>query len=222
MTKPAPAAPRLKLPLRPADVRGLSRLGVDAVVGVTDLVEAMHHTIASISGITGKAPAGRPSGITGFVYRAVRGTTRTVGHGLDVLWGALPFDTATSTPEREAFVAALNGVWGDHLVDTGNPLAIPMSLRIGGRPYRHALANARPTGKLLVLVHGLTMNDLQWSRRGQSLDRARPTVVSTTVRRAARCTPISTTTGSTDLSTPSRRFCDGRTIGTVASRSVST
>ncbi|HEX5682802.1 MAG TPA: alpha/beta hydrolase [Ideonella sp.] len=166
MTKPAPGAPRLKVPLRPADVRGLSRLGVDAVVGVTDLVETMHHTIASVSGITGRAPDGRPSGITGFVYRAVRGTARTVGQGLDVLWGALPFDTATSTPEREAFVAALNGVWGDHLVDTGNPLAIPMSLRIGGRPYRQALANARPTGKLLVLVHGLAMNDLQWSRRG--------------------------------------------------------
>jgi len=166
MTKPAPAAPRRKVPLRPADLRGLSRLGVDAVVGVTDLVESVHHTIASITGITGKAPAGRPSGITGFVYRAVRGTTRTVGQGLDALWGALPFDTVASTPEREAFVAALNGVWGDHLADTGNPLAIPMAFRIGGRPYQQAIVDANPTGKLLVLVHGLTMNDLQWSRRG--------------------------------------------------------
>lgn len=165
MTNTPPAAPRLKLPLRPADLRGLSRLGVDAVVGVTDLVEAMHHTIASFTGIAGQAPAGRPKGITGFVYRAVRGTTRTIGDGLDALWGALPFDTRLSTPEREAFVAALNGVWGDHLAGTGNPLAIPMSLRIDGRPYREALP-ATVTGKLLVLAHGLTMNDLQWSRRG--------------------------------------------------------
>jgi len=166
MTKPSTTVRRLKVPLRPADLRGLSRLGVDAVVGVTDLVESMHHTIVSVAGITGKAPAGRPSGITGFVYRAVRGTTRTVGQGLDALWSALAFDTAASTPEREAFVAALNGVWGDHLADTDNPLAIPMAFRIGGRPYQQALPDANPTGKLLVLVHGLTMNDLQWSRHG--------------------------------------------------------
>jgi pimeloyl-ACP methyl ester carboxylesterase len=172
MTKPSTAVRRLKAPLRPADLRGLSRLGVDAVVGVTDLVEAMHHTIASVTGIIGQAPAGRPSGITGFVYRTVRGTTRTVGQGLDTLWRALPFDTVTSTPEREAFVAALNGVWGDHLADTGNPLAVPMAFRIGGQPYRQALASARPTGKLLVLVHGLAMNDLQWSRRGHDHGRA--------------------------------------------------
>jgi len=166
MTPPTRAARRLKVPLRPADLRGLSRLGVDAVVGVTDIVETVHHTIASISGITGRAPAGRPSGITGFVYRTVRGTTRVVGQGLDTLWSKLPFDTSGSTPEREAFIAALNGVWGDHLADSGNPLAVPMSFRIGGRPYREALPHAAPTGKLLVLVHGLAMNDLQWSRRG--------------------------------------------------------
>jgi len=164
-TAPAePPVPRFRLPLRRADLRGLSRLGVDGVVGVTDLVEAMHHTIASLPGIVGPAPAGRPTGITGFVYRAVRGTTRAVGRGVDALWGALPFDTTASSPEREAFIAALNGVWGDHLADSGNPLAISMSLRIGGRPYREAVD--APTGRLLVLVHGLAMNDLQWARRG--------------------------------------------------------
>lgn len=170
MTPNPPAVPRARLPLRAADLRGLSRLGVDAVVGVTDVVEAMHHTIASVPGIVGPAPAGRPSGITGFVYRTVRATTRTVGRGLDALWAAVPFDTTASTPEREAFVAALNGVWGDHLADTGNPLAITMSLRVGGRPYREALAT--PTGRLLVLVHGLAMNDLQWTRRGHDHGRA--------------------------------------------------
>jgi pimeloyl-ACP methyl ester carboxylesterase len=48
-----------------------------------------------------------------------------------------------------------------------------MSLRIGGRSYEAALR--APTGKLLVLVHGLAMNDLQWMRRnhnhGQALAR---------------------------------------------------
>jgi pimeloyl-ACP methyl ester carboxylesterase len=159
------SAPRLSspIPFKPSDLRGLSRLGIDAVVGVADLVESMHHTIASRAGIVGPGPAGRPSGVTGFVYGTVRGTTRLVGRGLDAVLAAAAVDTGASTPEREAWIAALNGVWGDHLEASGNPLAIRMSLRIGGRPYEQALDAA--TGKLLVLVHGLAMNDLQWTRR---------------------------------------------------------
>jgi hypothetical protein len=161
------------LPLRGSDLQGLSRLGVDATLGITDLVEAMHHTIASGSFIVGPGPSGRTSGITGLVYRAVRGTTRVVGMGLDAALGALTRQAGEtpSTPRREAVLAALNGVWGDHLAHTGNTLAIPMALRLGGRPLAlDALAIAAqvpaPRRKLLVLAHGLCMNDLQWCRGG--------------------------------------------------------
>ena len=164
------AAPRAPIPLQLADLRGLSRLGIDAVVGVTDLVESMHHTITSRPGIVGRRPAGRPAGITGFVYRAVRGTTRAVGQGLDALLAAVPSHTGPSSPEREAFLAALNGVWGDHLAETGNPLAITMSLRSGSQPY--VAAPLAPSRKLVVLVHGLAMNDLQWTRRNHDHGRA--------------------------------------------------
>jgi pimeloyl-ACP methyl ester carboxylesterase len=61
-------------------------------------------------------------------------------------------------------VAALNGVCGDHLAASGNPLAIPMTFRVHGRPLQGPPANA--TGRVLVLVHGLAMNDLQWTRKG--------------------------------------------------------
>jgi pimeloyl-ACP methyl ester carboxylesterase len=76
-----------------------------------------------------------------------------------------------TSPEREAVIGALNGVLGDHLAATGNPLAIPMQLRRDGQPLtlaRGALAAAIPqaTSKLLVLVHGLCTNDLRWSRKG--------------------------------------------------------
>ncbi|RVT53369.1 alpha/beta hydrolase [Rubrivivax albus] len=156
------------LPLRPADLRGLSRLGVQAVLGVTHIVEAMHHTVLSRPHPLGQRPAGRTGGITGFVYGAVRGTTRVVGAGLDGLLRVLPGGLAATGPRREAFVAALNGVVGDHLADSGNPLAIPMRLRIGGRPWRDALATtaATPSRRVLVLVHGLAMHDGQWHRRG--------------------------------------------------------
>ena len=54
-----------RAPLRAADLRGLSRLGVDATVGVTDLVEAMHHTIAARIGVARRSPEGRTSGQNG-------------------------------------------------------------------------------------------------------------------------------------------------------------
>jgi len=173
MSQPPGTPRRAALPVLPSDVRGLSRLGVDAVLGMTDVVEAMHHAITARAGIVGPAPAGRPGGITGLVYGAVRGTTRLVGRGLDLSLGALTRlaeAPAASTPGREALLAALNGLWGDHLADSGNPLAIEMSLRVQGRALDLAmpLAGQLPgaTGRLLVLVHGLCMNDLQWQRQG--------------------------------------------------------
>ena len=133
----------------------------------------MHHTIARTPGILGEPPQGRPSGITGLVYKSIRNVTRLVGGSIDALLGVLARLIAErpSSQEREAVLAALNGVFGDYLVASGNPLAIAMRLRAGGVPLtiaRDALAAAfpRPGRKLLVLAHGLCMNDLQWNRRG--------------------------------------------------------
>ena len=172
MTTPT-ATPLPALPLRPSDLRGLSRLGVDGTLGITDLVEAMHHTIASHAGIAGTPLAGRTGGITGLVYGAVRGSTRVVGKGLDMALGLVqaPDQAEAGTPAREAFVSVLNGLFGDHLADSGNPLAIPMVLRVGGVPFdldRLSMVAPNPprSGRLLVLAHGLCMNDLQWARNG--------------------------------------------------------
>jgi pimeloyl-ACP methyl ester carboxylesterase len=150
-----PKKPLTTLPLTASDLRGLAQLGIDGVVGVTGIVESMHHTIASRPNIVGSVPEGRTTGITGLVYRAVRGTTRAVGWSLDTLLSALPHNAGTATSQREALVAALNGVWGDHLAATSNPLAIRMSLQRAG---------GSATGRVLVLVHGLAMNHLQWTR----------------------------------------------------------
>jgi pimeloyl-ACP methyl ester carboxylesterase len=78
--------------------------------------------------------------------------------------GLIPGYDGVSNLERDASVAALNGIWGDHLAETGNPLAIAMQLRVDGKPY--ATATRAPTNKLVVLVHGLVMNDRQWRRNG--------------------------------------------------------
>jgi pimeloyl-ACP methyl ester carboxylesterase len=56
---------------------------------------------------------------------------------------------------------------GDHLLNTANPLAITMAMRHRGQTLpmdRVALAQrlSHATGKILVMAHGLCMNDLQW------------------------------------------------------------
>ena len=159
--------------IRLSDLRGFQRLANDATVGLTDLVEAMHHTVLRTPGILGKSPTGRTAGITGFVYKSVRGITRLVGGGVDALLGILAplLADRPSSEEREAILAAINGIFGDYLVASGNPLAVPMQLRKGGVPVpvnRAALATAFPDPgrKIAVLVHGLCMNDLQWARKG--------------------------------------------------------
>jgi pimeloyl-ACP methyl ester carboxylesterase len=162
-----PAPKDRSLPIEPADLRGLSRLAIDGVLGITGTVESMHQAVHAVGGAIGDARRERTGGLTGLVYGAVRGTTRVVGHGLDALLGALPL--APREPHarklaREAFVAALNGVWGDHLHDSGNPLAIPMTLRVRGLVVDGQVAP--PSRRIVVLVHGLAMSDLQWRRKG--------------------------------------------------------
>jgi pimeloyl-ACP methyl ester carboxylesterase len=164
------------------DIRGAARLAVDATAGLTDLVEAMHQRIASAPGAT--AADGRTSGITGLVYKSIRGVTKLVGGSVDNLLGLLepllapqpkvgtdPSPARPPPAQREAIVAALNGVLGDHLAATGNPLATAMALRQAGQPLvleRAALQARFPQakGRLIVLLHGLCMNDLQWLREG--------------------------------------------------------
>ena len=155
------------------DLRGIGRLAIDGVTGVTDLVEAMHDTIARLPMPIGRFTPSTTTGITGFVYRSVRGVTRLVGAGIDGSLEKLApvLGKGDLSPAREAVIAAANGVLGDHLEATANPLAIRMELRRDGQalaPTRRPLATRLPQagGKLLVLVHGLCMNDLQWKYAG--------------------------------------------------------
>jgi len=154
-----------------ADIRGAGRLAVDATIGLTSLIETMHHNILRTPGILGESTQKPTSGITGLVYKSIRGITRAVGGGIDAVLARLVpfFGDRASSAEREVVLAALNGVLGDHLQHSANPLAIPTRLRRQGLALelkRDSLAAVIPgaTGRVLVLVHGLCMNDLLWRR----------------------------------------------------------
>jgi hypothetical protein len=155
------------------DLRGASRLVIEATEGVTAAVEAMHHAIASGPAVLGSPLAGGSRLVTGLVYGSIRGVAGLVGRGLDEALARLGPHLGASAPgpERDALLAVVNGVVGDHLEATGNPLAIPMRLRRDGAPLtltpaalRAAVPDAGP--RLVVLVHGSCANDRQWQRRG--------------------------------------------------------
>jgi pimeloyl-ACP methyl ester carboxylesterase len=154
-----------------SDALALGRLAIDAADGLTGIVQQMHMSILATPGFAPLAERAT-GGVTRLVYRGVRGAFRLTGAcvgGAASALGAKPVDRPVSR-EREAALAALNGIVGDHLAETGNPLALTMRFRRDGRGltlYRPALAAAYPdaTGKLVVLVHGLCMSDLQWTRQ---------------------------------------------------------
>jgi pimeloyl-ACP methyl ester carboxylesterase len=116
-------------------------------------------------------------------YGAVRNIITTVGSTVDLGLGCLPLHSkaADSWGRAQVVRAALNGIIGDHLAATENPLAIQIHVRHAGRPLQltcDSIASSvrRPSGKLLVLVHGLCLDDTHWARgahdHGSSLSRA--------------------------------------------------
>ena len=159
-----------------SDLRGAARMTFDAAEATAEVVEKMHRTIQMRPSPLGVSEADRTSGITGFVYRCVRGGIRLVGKAIDVslapMTALLP--EGEFSPARDAFRSAVNGVYGDYLARTGNPLVINMSLRYRGRridPSDPASVfeqhgNVSLPSKLLVLVHGSCMNDRHWNRDG--------------------------------------------------------
>jgi len=156
-----------------ADLRGISRLTVTAVAGVVDMVEAMHHHVSVVPRVAMNPPRDRATGVARVVYRSIHGVVALVGNSLDILLARLgPLLGAQSAwPGRAPLLAALNGVVGDHLAASDNPLAITMALRRKGEALpreRAALAAGIPdaASKVVVLVHGLCMSDVQWQRKG--------------------------------------------------------
>jgi hypothetical protein len=107
-------------------------------------VEGMHRTI-SRRWFSAIGPVAAPvrvahDAIAGTVYAAIRATGAIVGFGLDV--------GMTIRPETaDGLTAFVTGVLGDDLAPHEQAFAVPMEIRSIGDP---------PTGRLVVLVHGLT------------------------------------------------------------------
>jgi pimeloyl-ACP methyl ester carboxylesterase len=152
-----------------SDLDGLARLAVDGVTGVTDLVEHLHGTISRGAMLRSPDTEHRTGGITGLVYRSVRGVTGLVGGALELSLGtAARFGSAESSApistQRIRTIAILNGVLGDTLENRGNPLALPMRLLHEGRELQPEIAAQMlgPGAKVALLIHGLCLDEACW------------------------------------------------------------
>lgn len=153
------------------------QLVFEAIISITDIVESMHHRISPISKLTHSPESGRTKGLTGLVYKGIRSLTTIVGKGIDVPLEVIS-DLLTKSNEdasSNALRSTLNGILGDHLVERNSSLAIPMALKHEGKQLDAALLTKfieQSNGKIVIMVHGLCMNDQQWQKDGHDHGKA--------------------------------------------------
>jgi len=155
-----------------SDLQGLNSLIADATIGVTDLVEAMHKRVVHPPLLPSTPIQHLISKIAGITFKNVRWSTRFISKGTDKALGKLSsvFGEIEPSEKREAIHSVLNGVIGDHLEKNENPLKINMQFRHQAKPVpinSKNITNTYPTinGKILVMVHGSCLNDIQWTRK---------------------------------------------------------
>lgn len=153
-------------------LRGATRLTFDAIEGLINTVERMHETIARRPLPWQPRPAAetRSHGIVAAsVYSVIRGANGALREGADWSMNALPAPARVPSRRQSAFVSAVNGVCGDHLEATDNPLAIDMHFSAAERALDldpQALAGALPDASphIAVFVHGLCLSPNSWQR----------------------------------------------------------
>jgi len=155
-----------------SELQGLTRLITDATIGITDLVEAMHRRVVHPPILPSSPIQDAITKIAGFTYKNIRWSTRLIGSGTDKALGHLTpvLGKMKTTKEREAIRSVLNGVIGDYLEKNENPLKIDMQFRHQAKAIHLNSKSLEKTysdinGKILLMVHGSCMNDIQWTHK---------------------------------------------------------
>ncbi|MFC5063921.1 esterase/lipase family protein [Actinomycetospora atypica] len=182
---------RRPLPAPRNEVRGAAGVASEAVDIVSRPVEGTHLAISNaMFGALRRVGLGRASrpaqllhdGISGGVYRAVRGIGHAAGQGVGL--AAEVYRTAsgrgdwtpiTSRPGGAVLTGAVNGLVGDHMVALGNDLAVPMALytsTVGDDPHGELSLDAiaetvadhpeRDLSHVVLFVHGLGETEHAW------------------------------------------------------------
>jgi pimeloyl-ACP methyl ester carboxylesterase len=162
--------PRVEIP-------AAARLAGDGVAAAVGLIRDTHLAIARRAfRLTG--PPARPvqlmhDGISRLAYGSVAGGSWLTSRAAAVAVPARPAEERAEVRRRlPAVVAAVNGAWGDRLLDRRHPLALPMTIRRNRADVelsRDGLGAAYPdaTGDVAVFVHGLCESDASWELSAQ-------------------------------------------------------
>lgn len=161
--------------LKISDIQGLTNLLIDATLNVTNITEDLNQQIIHPPYLPSNAIQHIISGVSGLVYKSVRGTTKLVGRGITGGLALLAPERSTgiSFNQKETILSILNGVIGDYLNKEQNPLALSMQFKYKGKaislqPKAIQETYSKPSGKILLMIHGLCMDDLQWNKNGHN------------------------------------------------------
>ena len=160
--------------MRRTDIEAVGDVAGEALAAGGGLVKSLHEGIAGRPfGVLGAAAAPVRvvhDGVARAVYGGVRGALRTAAHAGAAVAARGAEDAGPALaagPRSSIALAALNGLYGDHLDARGNGLALGMGFRHRGEdvdPTPAGLAAAFPdaTSRVAVFVHGLGETDEAW------------------------------------------------------------
>lgn len=153
-------------------LHGSAQLLLDVAGGVTQITEKMHRTIAReanplnrLRDVAGVSHDERQ----GHTYRIIQSTMSALQQGLHQSLDKFSVeDDHAHSPQSVRVAAALNGVCGDHLEASSNPLAISMHFRNSrGEKLLQDSENLEvvipdASSRIVVLVHGLCLSHEYW------------------------------------------------------------
>lgn len=155
-----------------SELQGITHLIVDATIGVTDLVEDMHKQIVHPSFLPSTRIQKLITTIAGITYKNIRWSTLFIGKSLhNILEQLTPtIGKIKASDKKEIILSVLNGVIGDYLEEKENPLKIEMQFRYQSKsflldPKTIKATHPNVNGKILLMLHGSCMNDIQWTRK---------------------------------------------------------
>ena len=159
-------------------IRGSAQLVLDIVDGTTAIVESLHRSIVRSTSqfLVSPPEVGELLVDSMSPYWAIHATTRGLHHGLRLV--SRPFERSDASNDHgetnTKIVGALNGICGDHLAETDNPLAAPMRLHTSSRvldltPEGLAEGLDHVSPDIVVMVHGLGLSHEYWH---QNADRS--------------------------------------------------
>tara|TARA_B110000503_G_scaffold67957_1_gene106280 strand:- start:964 stop:2169 length:1206 start_codon:yes stop_codon:yes gene_type:complete len=155
-----------------SDLQGITNLIVDVTIGVTNLIEAMHKQVVHPSFLPSTTIQKLITSIASITYKNIRWSTLFIGSSISKMLKKLTpaIGKIKDSDKKEIILSVLNGVIGDYLEEKENPLKITMQFRYQSKtlaidPKSIKAAYPKVNGKILLMIHGSCMNDLQWTRK---------------------------------------------------------